>query len=44
VAPVDIEEMTGEVTTWFALTAADEPMILRRRDIQQVYALDWKLR
>jgi DNA-binding winged helix-turn-helix (wHTH) protein/Tol biopolymer transport system component len=29
---------------WFNLTPDDEPMILLRRDIQQVYALDWKVR
>jgi hypothetical protein len=29
---------------WFNLTPDDEPMILLRRDIQQIYALDWKVR
>lgn len=38
------EEMTGAGGTWFNLTPGDEPMILRRRDIQQIYALDWKPR
>ena len=38
------EEMTGFVGSWFNLTANDEPMILRRRDIQQIYALELKPR
>jgi sugar lactone lactonase YvrE len=36
------EEMAGLVGYWFNLTPNDEPMILRRRDIQQIYAFDWK--
>ncbi len=36
------EEIAGLVGYWFSLTPKDEPMILRRRDIQQIYALDWK--
>ena len=44
VLPMNMEEVTGRVGTWFALTPADEPMILRRRDIQQVYALNWEAR
>ncbi len=45
VAPLRAEEMTGtEISSWFALTPNDEPMILRRRDIQQIYALEWKSR
>jgi DNA-binding winged helix-turn-helix (wHTH) protein/dipeptidyl aminopeptidase/acylaminoacyl peptidase len=39
-----VEEMAGLVGFWFNLTPDDEPMILRRRDIQQIYALDWKPR
>jgi Tol biopolymer transport system component len=40
-----LREKTEELAaTWFALTADDEPMILRRRDIQQIYAFDWKAR
>ena len=35
------EEYTGAMQTWLALTPGDQPMVLRRRDIQQVYALDW---
>ena len=38
------EEMTGTIGSWFNLTHDDEPMILRRRDIQQIYALEWKQR
>jgi Tol biopolymer transport system component len=38
------EEMAGLVGYWFSLTPNDEPMILRRHDIQQIYALDWKSR
>ena len=41
---VQPEEMTGLVGYWFNLTPDDEPMILRRHDIQQIYALDWKAR
>jgi hypothetical protein len=44
VLPLKREELTGSPGTWFNLTANDEPMILRRRDIQQVYALEWKPR
>jgi eukaryotic-like serine/threonine-protein kinase len=43
-APLRFEEMTGLIGTWFNLTADDEPMILRRHDIQQIYALEWKER
>jgi Tol biopolymer transport system component/DNA-binding winged helix-turn-helix (wHTH) protein len=42
--PLKREEMTGLIGSWFSLTPDDEPMILRRRDIQQIYALDWKSR
>jgi eukaryotic-like serine/threonine-protein kinase len=42
--PLRVEEMTGLVGTWFNLTADDEPMILRRHHIQQIYALEWKER
>jgi hypothetical protein len=34
--------MTGHIGYWFNVTADDEPMILRRRDVQQVYALELK--
>jgi DNA-binding winged helix-turn-helix (wHTH) protein/Tol biopolymer transport system component len=40
VVPIKMEQLTGRVGTWFALTPTEEPMILRRRDIQQVYALN----
>lgn len=36
---VNFAEMTGHIGGWFALTPNDEPMILRRRDIQQIYEL-----
>lgn len=39
-----IEEMTGLFGFFFSLTPDDKPMILRRRDIQQIYALEWKPR
>ncbi len=42
IAPVKVDEMTGEIGSWFTITANDEPMILRRRDVQQVYALELK--
>jgi len=42
--PLKIEEMTGLAGFWFSLTPIDEPLILRRRDIQQIYTLDWKAR
>ena len=42
--PLNLAEMTGLIGYWFNLTPEDEPMILRRRDIQQIYALDWKQR
>jgi Tol biopolymer transport system component len=38
------EEMTGFFGFWFNLTPEDEPMTLRRRDFQQIYALEWKTR
>ena len=38
------EEGTGLIGYWFNLTPSDEPMILLRRDIQQIYALNWKER
>jgi hypothetical protein len=38
------EELTGLIGFWFNLTPDDEPMILRRRDVQQIYALEWKAR
>jgi Tol biopolymer transport system component/DNA-binding winged helix-turn-helix (wHTH) protein len=41
VVPIKPEELAGPVY-WFNLTANNEPMILRRRDIQEIYALDWK--
>ena len=44
VIPIKADDYTGFVRTWLALTPSDEPMILRRRDIQQVYALDRKPR
>jgi Tol biopolymer transport system component/DNA-binding winged helix-turn-helix (wHTH) protein len=43
--PLNVGEMTGGyIAVWFNLTADDEPMILRRRDIQQIYALELKPR
>jgi Tol biopolymer transport system component len=36
------EEFTGLVGSFFGLTANDEPMMLRRRDVQQVYAFELK--
>jgi Tol biopolymer transport system component len=44
ILPLKREEFAGSPGTWFNLTANDEPMILRRRDIQQIYALEWKPR
>lgn len=44
VLPLKVTEMTGLVGYWFNLTPDDEPMILRRRDIQEIYALDWTAR
>ncbi len=44
VVEIKAEEYTGAIHTWFALTPNDEPMILRRRDIQQIYALIWNSR
>ena len=43
VVSIKPEELT-EPVYWFNLTPNDEPMILRRRDIQQIYWLDWKQR
>ena len=42
IAGVKVEEMTGVIGSWFNITANDEPMIVRRRDVQQVYALELK--
>jgi hypothetical protein len=39
-----LEETTGGVGSYFSLTPDDEPMILRRRDVQQIYALELKWR
>jgi len=36
--------VTGPLGSWFDLTPNDELMILRRRDVQQIYALEWKAR
>ena len=44
ILPLKREEFTGSPGTWFNLTTNDEPMILRRRDIQQIYALELKPR
>ena len=44
IAPFKSEEMTGQIGSWFNITADDEPMILRRRDVQQIYALELKPR
>jgi Tol biopolymer transport system component/DNA-binding winged helix-turn-helix (wHTH) protein len=38
------KDMTGAVGTWFNLTPNDEPMILRRHDIEQIYSMEWKAR
>jgi DNA-binding winged helix-turn-helix (wHTH) protein/Tol biopolymer transport system component len=42
VLPLKIEEMKGLEGFWFGLAPSDDPMILRFRDVQQIYALDWK--
>ena len=42
--PLKLDEMTGLIGSWFSLTPEDEPMILRRREVQQIYALDLKPR
>jgi hypothetical protein len=42
--PLRFEEMTGLIGYWFNLTPDDDPMILRRRDVQQIYALELKPR
>ncbi len=42
--PLKVDEMTGFIGSWFNVTRDDEPMILRRRDVQQIYALDLKPR
>jgi Tol biopolymer transport system component/DNA-binding winged helix-turn-helix (wHTH) protein len=44
VLPVKPEELAEAHPFWFNLTPDDKPMILRRHDIQQIYALDWKSR
>ena len=44
IAPLKVAEMTGLIGSWFNITPDDEPMILRRRDVQQIYALDLKPR
>ncbi|HEY3440467.1 MAG TPA: winged helix-turn-helix domain-containing protein [Paludibaculum sp.] len=41
---IKFEELTGLFGYFFGLTPNDEPLILRRRDIDQIYALDWKAR
>ena len=40
ITPLAVDEMTGLIGSYFYLTAEDEPMILRRRDVRQIYALD----
>jgi hypothetical protein len=43
--PLAWNEMTGTpVGSWFDLTPDDEPMILRRLDVQQIYSLELKTR
>jgi Tol biopolymer transport system component len=43
--PLVFNEMTGaQVGSWFDLTPDDEPMILRRLDVQQIYSLELKTR
>jgi Tol biopolymer transport system component len=44
IALFKVAEMTGLINSWFDITAEDEPMILRRRDVQQIYALELKPR
>jgi eukaryotic-like serine/threonine-protein kinase len=44
VLQTSMDAMTGRGGYWFNLTPNDEPMILRRRDIQQIYALELKTR
>jgi Tol biopolymer transport system component/DNA-binding winged helix-turn-helix (wHTH) protein len=44
VLPLRLDEATGMIGSWFNLTANDEPMILRRRDMDQIYALQLKPR
>jgi Tol biopolymer transport system component len=43
--PLPRLEMTGQpADSWFDLTPNDEPMILRRLDVQQIYSLELKTR
>ena len=44
IAPLKVEEMTGLIGSSFYLTPQDEPVILRRHDVQQVYSLELKAR
>jgi Tol biopolymer transport system component len=44
VVPFKLDGMTGLWRSWFSVTSKDEPMILRRHDIPQIYALEWKER
>lgn len=44
VTPLKMEDMTGMIEFWMGLTPNDEPMIRRRRDVRQIYALEWKAR
>ena len=39
IAPLRVEDMTRFIGQWFNITNNDEPMILRRRDVQQIYSL-----
>jgi Tol biopolymer transport system component len=41
IASFKVKESSG-LMGWFNLTPDDEPMILRRRDVQQIYALELK--
>jgi DNA-binding winged helix-turn-helix (wHTH) protein/Tol biopolymer transport system component len=43
VLPLSGADTTGNLFgVWFGLTANDEPMILRRQDVVQIYKFEWK--
>lgn len=42
VMTLEAGEWTGTFGSYFSLTPGDQPMILRRRDVQQIYALEIK--
>lgn len=40
---LNVTDVTGSmVPHWFNLTPNDEPMVLRRQDVVQIYAFEWK--